>query len=158
MCDRLADEDGRPLPLFPQHTQSRRGTGRRSAPSNPDVPPRIPQGSAHTPRTPAHLDDDAISGKDRGGERVQDVVEGVVPGHNGAHHAHGVVLHARLLVEHLGEDRGWSGGGWDTWTVQAEIAWGEQAPHACQPWVHKAEPRNPWSSRNHPPLLNLLTM
>mmetsp|Transcript_42623 Transcript_42623/g.107766 ORF Transcript_42623/g.107766 Transcript_42623/m.107766 type:complete len:402 (-) Transcript_42623:163-1368(-) len=48
----------------------------------------------------AHLDDDGVAGHDGGGERVEHVVEGIVPRHDGAHHAHGMVLHVRGLVEH----------------------------------------------------------
>ena len=47
-----------------------------------------------------HFHHEGVTGEEVGEERVEDVVEGVVPGDDGAHDAHGVVLDAGGLVEH----------------------------------------------------------
>mmetsp|Transcript_89301 Transcript_89301/g.161157 ORF Transcript_89301/g.161157 Transcript_89301/m.161157 type:complete len:299 (+) Transcript_89301:986-1882(+) len=44
------------------------------------------------------LDHDGVAGEDGRDHRVEDVVEGVVPGHDSAHHAHWHPLHAARLV------------------------------------------------------------
>mmetsp|Transcript_35505 Transcript_35505/g.100012 ORF Transcript_35505/g.100012 Transcript_35505/m.100012 type:complete len:493 (-) Transcript_35505:210-1688(-) len=46
------------------------------------------------------LDHEGAARHHRRRERAHDVVEGVVPGHDGGHHPHGVVLHVGALVEH----------------------------------------------------------
>jgi len=43
-----------------------------------------------------HLEDQRIARHERGDQRVEDVVQGVVPGHNRANHAEGHELHMHL--------------------------------------------------------------
>mmetsp|Transcript_35689 Transcript_35689/g.77895 ORF Transcript_35689/g.77895 Transcript_35689/m.77895 type:complete len:365 (+) Transcript_35689:842-1936(+) len=47
-----------------------------------------------------HLDDDGVAGEHVGHQRVEDVVEGVVPGHDAPHHSDRLVLHTGHFVHH----------------------------------------------------------
>jgi len=46
------------------------------------------------------LEHEAVAGHERGDHRVEHVVKGVVPGHDGPHDAHGHPLHVHLFHHH----------------------------------------------------------
>jgi hypothetical protein len=48
-----------------------------------------------------HFDDKAVSSEEGSRQGVEDIVEGVVPGHNRPHNSHRVVLNSGCLVKHL---------------------------------------------------------
>jgi len=79
-----------------------RAAGRRPPTLSPTPPPWLDRHwRARACRGRARLNDERVASEEGGRERVEHVVEGVVPRHDRAHHAHRVVLHARRLVEHL---------------------------------------------------------
>ena len=69
------------------------------------VQPQITQSLSLRPFPPCNfclacLDDEGVARKEGGGQRVEDVVKGVVPGHDGPDNSQRVVFHAGGLVKH----------------------------------------------------------